>query len=67
MQTGNTRTMILPFGEPTSGTPPRVGEDKKPDAVYPKAGDTMDLTVTKLGRQTQSVIARRHACGRSAA
>ena len=73
MQTGNTRTMIFGVAEALSyisrfvtlqpgdmvitGTPPGVGEGKKPDPIYLKAGDTMHLGVSKLGEQRQTVIA----------
>ncbi|WP_242416864.1 fumarylacetoacetate hydrolase family protein [Sphingomonas panni] len=76
MQTGNTRTMIFPVDELIAyvseyitlepgdllitGTPPGVGEGKKPDAIYLKAGDTMTLAIEKLGTQQQSVVAWRH-------
>jgi len=76
MQTGNTKTMIFPVDELISyvseyitlepgdllitGTPPGVGEGKKPEAVYLKAGDTMALAIDKLGTQQQSVVAWRH-------
>ncbi|RHW17467.1 FAA hydrolase family protein [Sphingomonas gilva] len=75
MQTGNTRTMIFNVAQIISylsrfvtlypgdliitGTPPGVGEGKKPDAVYLKAGDTMRLGITGLGEQTQNVVAWR--------
>lgn len=76
MQTGNTRTMIFDVAELISyvseyitlypgdlmitGTPPGVGEGKKPEAVYLKAGDTMTLGIVGLGEQTQQVVAWRH-------
>jgi len=76
MQTGNTRTMIFPVDELIAyvseyvtlepgdllitGTPPGVGEGRKPEPVYLKAGDTMALTIDKLGTQRQSVVAWRH-------
>lgn len=76
MQTGNTKTMIFPIDELISyvseyitlepgdllitGTPPGVGEGKKPDAVYLKPGDTMRLSIAKLGQQTQNVVAWTH-------
>lgn len=76
MQTGNTKTMIFPIDELIAyvseyvtlepgdllitGTPPGVGEGRKPDAIFLKPGDTMHLTITGLGEQTQSVIAWRH-------
>ena len=76
MQTSNTRTMIFPVDELIAyvseyitlepgdllitGTPPGVGEGKKPEAIYLKAGDTMALAIEKLGTQQQSVVAWRH-------
>lgn len=76
MQTGNTRTMIFtvrqiiaylsqyvtlfPGDLIITGTPPGVGEGKKPDAIYLKAGDEMTLSIAKLGTQTQKVVAWRH-------
>ncbi|ESQ83176.1 hypothetical protein ABENE_20355, partial [Asticcacaulis benevestitus DSM 16100 = ATCC BAA-896] len=72
MQTGNTRTMIFPVAEALSyisrfvtllpgdmvitGTPPGVGEGKKPDPIYLNAGDVMHLGVSKLGEQKQTVV-----------
>ena len=71
MQTGNTSTMIfsvaeiiehlsqlftLPPGDVIStGTPPGVGDGIKPEPVYLKAGDVMELEIEGLGRQRQSV------------
>ncbi|GAA0216461.1 2-keto-4-pentenoate hydratase/2-oxohepta-3-ene-1,7-dioic acid hydratase in catechol pathway [Brevundimonas nasdae] len=71
MQTGNTRTMIFDVKtlvsyvsefitlEPgdilTTGTPPGVGEGKKPQ-VFLKAGDVMTLGIQKLGQQRQVVV-----------
>ncbi|WP_288412279.1 fumarylacetoacetate hydrolase family protein [uncultured Sphingomonas sp.] len=76
MQTGNTRTMIFDVAEliayvseyitlypgdlMITGTPPGVGEGKKPESVYLKAGDTMTLGIAGLGEQTQQVVAWRH-------
>lgn len=76
MQTGNTKTMIFtvrqiiaylsqyvtlfPGDLIITGTPPGVGEGKKPDAIYLKAGDEMTLSIAKLGTQTQKVVAWRH-------
>lgn len=76
MQTGNTRTMIFTVTEliayvsryvtlypgdvMITGTPPGVGEGKKPDAVYLKAGDRIRLGITGLGEQQQTVVAWRH-------
>jgi 2-keto-4-pentenoate hydratase/2-oxohepta-3-ene-1,7-dioic acid hydratase in catechol pathway len=76
MQTGNTHTMIFNVKQIISylsqyvtlfpgdliitGTPPGVGEGKKPDAIYLKAGDEMTLSIDGLGVQTQKVVAWRH-------
>jgi 2-keto-4-pentenoate hydratase/2-oxohepta-3-ene-1,7-dioic acid hydratase in catechol pathway len=75
MQTGNTKTMIFsvkqiiaylsqyvtlfPGDLIITGTPPGVGEGKKPEAIYLKAGDEMTLSIAKLGTQTQKVVAWR--------
>lgn len=72
MQTGNTKTMIFDVAELISyvseyitlypgdvmitGTPPGVGEGKKPNAIYLKAGDTMKLGIAGLGEQKQQVV-----------
>ncbi|WP_298915420.1 fumarylacetoacetate hydrolase family protein [uncultured Roseobacter sp.] len=71
MQTGNTSTMIFTVAEIiehlsglmtlhpgdviTTGTPPGVGMGMKPDPVYLKKGDVMELTIEGLGRQRQTV------------
>ena len=76
MQTGNTKTMIFDVKQLISyvseyitlypgdlvitGTPPGVGEGKKPEAIYLKAGDVMELAIDKLGTQRQQVVAWRH-------
>lgn len=76
MQTGNTRTMIFTVAQLISyvseyitlypgdlmitGTPPGVGEGKKPTAIYLKAGDVMELGIAKLGTQAQNVVEWRH-------
>ncbi|SDA33981.1 fumarylacetoacetate hydrolase family protein [Sphingomonas sp. NFR15] len=76
MQTGNTKTMIFDVKQLLSyvseyitlypgdlvitGTPPGVGEGKKPEAIYLKAGDVMELAIDKLGTQRQQVVAWRH-------
>jgi 2-keto-4-pentenoate hydratase/2-oxohepta-3-ene-1,7-dioic acid hydratase in catechol pathway len=76
MQTGNTKTMIFDVAEliayvseyvtlypgdvMITGTPPGVGEGKKPTAIYLKAGDTMKLGIAGLGEQNQQVVAWRH-------
>ena len=73
MQTGNTRTMIFPVrtlvsyishfmtlnpGDLiTTGTPPGVGMGKKPAPIYLKAGDMVELGISKLGAQRQGVVA----------
>ena len=73
MQTGNTRTLIFNVAQCISyisrfitlqpgdmvitGTPPGVGEGKKPNPIYLNAGDTMHLGVAKLGEQRQTVVA----------
>ncbi|WP_294334272.1 fumarylacetoacetate hydrolase family protein [uncultured Sphingomonas sp.] len=76
MQTGNTRTMIFDVAEIIAyvseyitlypgdvlitGTPPGVGEGKKPESIFLKAGDTMRLGIAGLGEQRQNVVAWRH-------
>ncbi len=73
MQTGNTRTMIFPVrtlvsyisqfmtlnsGDLiTTGTPPGVGMGRKPVPVYLKPGDVVELGISKLGTQRQTVVA----------
>ncbi len=72
MQSGNTRTMIFavrtlvsyvsrfmtlqPGDLITTGTPPGVGMGRKPAPLYLKAGDTIDLGVSGLGKQRQRVV-----------
>ena len=72
MQTGNTRTLIFNVAQCISyisrfitlqpgdlvitGTPPGVGEGKKPDPIYLNAGDVMHLGITGLGEQYQTVV-----------
>jgi 2,4-didehydro-3-deoxy-L-rhamnonate hydrolase len=41
----------------TTGTPPGVGMGVKPQPVYLKGGDVMELTITGLGKQRQNVRA----------
>jgi 2-keto-4-pentenoate hydratase/2-oxohepta-3-ene-1,7-dioic acid hydratase in catechol pathway len=71
MQTGNTSTMIFTVAEIiehlsglmtlhpgdviTTGTPPGVGMGMKPEPVYLKVGDVMELNIEGLGRQRQKV------------
>jgi 2,4-diketo-3-deoxy-L-fuconate hydrolase len=73
MQKGNTRTMIfgvaklvsycsqfmtlLPGDIITTGTPPGVGMGMKPDPVFLKPGDVMNLGIQGLGEQRQDVVA----------
>jgi 2,4-diketo-3-deoxy-L-fuconate hydrolase len=40
-----------------TGTPPGVGEGKKPNAIYLNVGDVMHLGVSTLGEQQQKVVA----------
>jgi len=76
MQNGNTKTMIFDVAQLISyvseyvtlypgdlmitGTPPGVGEGKKPEAIYLKAGDVMELGIAGLGTQKQQVVGWRH-------
>lgn len=73
MQTGNTKTMIFTVAQIIShlsqlftlhpgdvistGTPPGVGMGIKPEPVYLKAGDVMELSIQGLGVQRQNVRA----------
>ena len=73
MQKGNTRTMIfgvaklvsycsqymtlLPGDIITTGTPPGVGLGMKPEPVWLKPGDVMNLGIQGLGEQRQEVVA----------
>ncbi|WP_425052223.1 fumarylacetoacetate hydrolase family protein [Psychromarinibacter sp. S121] len=73
MQTGNTNTMIFTVAqiishlsqlftlEPgdviSTGTPPGVGMGIKPEPVYLKEGDVMELEIAGLGKQRQTVKA----------
>jgi 2,4-didehydro-3-deoxy-L-rhamnonate hydrolase len=72
-QNGSTRTMIFGVAQLVSyisrfmtlypgdlistGTPPGVGMGCKPSPVYLKPGDTMRLSISGLGEQTQTVHA----------
>lgn len=72
-QSGSTRTMIFsvrtlvsytsrfmtlhPGDIITTGTPPGVGMGRKPKPQYLKAGDVVELGISKLGQQRQSVVA----------
>ncbi len=71
MQTGNTATMIFAVAEIiehlsglmtlhpgdviSTGTPPGVGMGMKPEPVYLKSGDVMELWIEGLGKQRQTV------------
>lgn len=71
MQTGTTGTMIFtvaqiiehlsslmtlyPGDVITTGTPPGVGMGMKPEPVYLKVGDVMELSIEGLGQQRQTV------------
>ncbi len=73
MQKGNTRTMIfgvaklvsycsqymtlMPGDIITTGTPPGVGLGMKPEPVFLKPGDVMNLGIQGLGEQRQEVVA----------
>lgn len=73
MQTGNTKTMIFTVAQVIShlshlftlhpgdvistGTPPGVGMGIKPEPVYLKDGDVMELSIQGLGFQRQNVRA----------
>jgi 2-keto-4-pentenoate hydratase/2-oxohepta-3-ene-1,7-dioic acid hydratase in catechol pathway len=73
MQTGNTKTMIFtvvqvishlsqlftlhPGDVISTGTPPGVGMGMKPEPVYLKDGDVMELSIQGLGVQRQNVRA----------
>ena len=73
MQTGNTKTMIFSVAQViahlsqlftlhpgdviSTGTPPGVGMGIKPEPVYLKDGDVMELSIQGLGMQRQNVRA----------
>lgn len=72
MQTGNTKTQIFPVAEALAyisrfvtlhpgdlvitGTPPGVGEGKKPEPIFLQPGDRIHLGISKLGEQRQTVV-----------
>lgn len=80
MQTGSTKTMIFSVAELvsyasgkmvlepgdviTTGTPPGVGMGKKPEPIFLKPGDVMELGIDKLGQQRQRVVAFENAGAR---
>ena len=71
MQSGNTKTMIFTVAEIiehlsslmtlhpgdviSTGTPPGVGMGMKPNPVFLKSGDVMELSIEGLGQQRQMV------------
>lgn len=73
MQSGTTETMIFPVAHCVSyvsqfmslqpgdvistGTPPGVGMGKKPNPIYLKPGDVMELGIEGLGTQRQDTVA----------
>ncbi|WP_448659913.1 fumarylacetoacetate hydrolase family protein [Sphingomonas sp. CJ99] len=75
-QTGNTRTMIFgvaqviayvseyitlyPGDVLITGTPPGVGEGRKPEPRFLRPGDEMRLGIAGLGEQRQRVVEWRH-------
>ena len=75
MQDGNTRTMIfdvktivsyvsrymtlLPGDVIATGTPSGVGMGKKPEPIWLKPGDIVELGIAGLGQQKQTVVAYR--------
>ena len=72
MQNGNTSTMIFTVAEIiehlsslftlhpgdviSTGTPPGVGMGIKPEPIYLKAGDVMEVAIEGLGSQRQNVV-----------
>ena len=72
MQKGNTKTMIfdvktiisylsrymtlMPGDIIATGTPSGVGLGKKPEPIWLKTGDIVELTIEGLGRQQQKVV-----------
>jgi 2-keto-4-pentenoate hydratase/2-oxohepta-3-ene-1,7-dioic acid hydratase in catechol pathway len=48
---------LLPGDIITTGTPPGVGMGVKPDPVFLKPGDVMNLGIQGLGEQHQDVVA----------
>ena len=72
MQTGNTKTMIFNVSQIIShlsnlftlhpgdiistGTPPGVGMGMKPEPIYLKEGDVMEVWIEGLGKQRQVVL-----------
>ena len=75
MQDGNSRTMIfdvktiisyvsrymtlMPGDIIATGTPSGVGMGKKPEPIWLKAGDIVELGIEALGQQRQNVVAYR--------
>jgi 2-keto-4-pentenoate hydratase/2-oxohepta-3-ene-1,7-dioic acid hydratase in catechol pathway len=50
---------LLPGDVISTGTPAGVGLGMKPEPVYLKAGDVVELGIDKLGRSRQQVVAER--------
>jgi 2-keto-4-pentenoate hydratase/2-oxohepta-3-ene-1,7-dioic acid hydratase in catechol pathway len=48
---------LLPGDVISTGTPAGVGLGMKPEPVYLKAGDVVELGIDRLGRSRQKVIA----------
>jgi len=75
MQDGNTRTMIfdaktivsyvsrymtlMPGDIIATGTPSGVGMGKKPEPIWLKAGDVVELGIDGLGQQRQTIVSYR--------
>lgn len=75
MQDGNTRTMIfdvktivsyvsrymtlMPGDIIATGTPSGVGMGKKPEPIWLKAGDVVELGIDGLGQQRQAIVSYR--------
>jgi 2-keto-4-pentenoate hydratase/2-oxohepta-3-ene-1,7-dioic acid hydratase in catechol pathway len=73
MQHGSTKTMVFgvqklvsyishfitlhPGDIISTGTPPGVGQGKKPEPIFLKPGQTMRLGIAGLGEQTQRTVA----------
>ncbi|MEW5424861.1 fumarylacetoacetate hydrolase family protein [Amorphus sp. 3PC139-8] len=80
MQTGNTEKMVfsvttlvadlsrymtlLPGDVIATGTPPGVGMGHKPEPIWLKPGDVVELGISGLGRQRQTIVAAEHAPAR---
>ena len=47
---------LLPGDVIATGTPPGVGMGHKPDPIWLKPGDVVELGISGLGRQRQTVV-----------